>query len=323
MFKDLGVMPVELIGFCARLVFILSGFNVDVVFDDKDSELLEDGVYMDEYTDLAGGGGGALGLLASFSVEMELASSLSDFTLILPLFLDDSDSDSDTSVDEENIFLWAFLNSAMSKSCFSFFSVIYGLFLFASKVSEVSSSFMSTEAAFLARRFISNWSAAAKLPLLPDELDSSEAVDVALGDFIMLVWLTEGPSKSMSLRFPIDLLALRVVVDFPMVLLNNLFSSSKFLRSSLKASASLLNLSCSDMSFRLSFSILSSRINLLSSLFLVFCGVEEKEGGSGGLTTLTLFWFMSKPSSVALETPSLLPDESVLVSPTELLAELS
>ena len=139
----------------------------------------------------------------------------------------------------------------------------------------------------------------------------------------MFVWLTDGPSRSISLRFPIDLLALRVVVDFPMVLLSNLFSSSNFFLSSLNASASRLNLSCSDKSFLLSLSILSSRTLLLSSLFLVFCGVGENGGGSGGLTILTLFWFTSNPSSVALETPSLLPDESVLVSPTELLAELS
>jgi len=149
-------MPVEFVGLCVVLELALSGFNVNVVFDDKDSELLEDGVYMDEYTDLAGGGGGALGLLAGFSFEMLLASSLSDLMLIFWLFFDGSDSSSDTSVEEENIFLWAFLNSAISMSCFSFFSVMYGLFLFVSKVSDVLSTFMSTDAAFWALRLISN-----------------------------------------------------------------------------------------------------------------------------------------------------------------------
>jgi hypothetical protein len=74
-----------------------------------------------ELTEDFGGGGGAFGFWTP-DVDIVL---LSDVGLggagggILTL-----SSSSDTSGDDENIFWCAFLNSAISRSCFSFFSVM-------------------------------------------------------------------------------------------------------------------------------------------------------------------------------------------------------
>ena len=110
-----GVLTLEGVLTTVRRVFVLSAEGGAL----KDSELLDDGVYI--VLVLTGGGGGALGLVSStiktsFLCLMFLASS------------------SDASVEEVNIFLCAFLNSAISMSCFSFLSVMNGDFFVAVEV---------------------------------------------------------------------------------------------------------------------------------------------------------------------------------------------
>ena len=108
-----------------------------------------------ELTEDFGGGGGAfgfwtLGAAAAFSEGLGGAGggrlSLS--------------SSSDTSGDDENIFRCAFLNSAISRSCFSFLSVMYGALRPAS-VPDLLSVLLPTDSfslvvAFWARRLISD-----------------------------------------------------------------------------------------------------------------------------------------------------------------------
>ena len=178
-------------------------------------------------------------------------------------------SSSDDSVEAVNIFLCAFLNSAMSMSCFSFLSVMNGAFFMTADDTDWGPTFspkveFSLPAAFCFLLLISSCKAAARLPLLPDEADSSEMV---LGLLPTLLWLEAGALLA-SWRLLTDLLLTRL--DFPRVFLRIFFSSSSFFLSSVRASASFLSLSCSDCSLLLSSSISASSLRLASSWFLVF-----------------------------------------------------
>ena len=120
-----------------------------------------------------GGGGGALGRVSGSPPPAGLLASLTALTLLTGPALASS---SDASVDDVNIFRCAFLNSAISMSCFSFLSVINGAFLVAgdaaapavgaaaAAAAEVAE--VAAEAAFCCLRLISSWSAVARLPLL-------------------------------------------------------------------------------------------------------------------------------------------------------------
>ena len=132
-----------------------------------------------------GGGGGALGRVSGSLPPAGLLASLTALTFLTGPALASS---SDASVDDVNIFRCAFLNSAISMSCFSFLSVMKGAFLVvgdaaapavgaAAAAAEVA--VVAAEAAFCFLRLISSWSAVARLPLLPllaDPCDSSDTV---------------------------------------------------------------------------------------------------------------------------------------------------
>ena len=122
-----------------------------------------------------GGGGGALGRVSSGSPPPAgLLASLTALTFLTGPALASS---SDASVDDVNIFRCAFLNSAISMSCFSFLSVMNGAFLVtgdAAAPAVVAAAAAAAEVAVVAAevsafcflRLISSWSAVARLPLL-------------------------------------------------------------------------------------------------------------------------------------------------------------
>ena len=121
-----------------------------------------------------GGGGGALGRVSGSPPPAGLLASLTALTFLTGPALASS---SDASVDDVNIFRCAFLNSAISMSCFSFLSVIKGAFLVlgdaaapavgaAAAAAAAEVAVVAAEAAFCFLRLISSWSAVARLPLL-------------------------------------------------------------------------------------------------------------------------------------------------------------